>query len=188
MADQDGAGEIARLQSHRCSRSLLALALWADDLPVELWKRLLAGFGEEADGELPIDRDNRSGRACVRSRHRHLVDCIARAAGAEEVRRLGAATLATVRDQWRSLDPRELTPLLRFAARTGVFPRSFRWHVCRALIVLLDRGRFADIEHNLDQVRVPRGLEEGHGDALGLLTGSNREVGDVHPGAHSRIH
>ena len=85
-----------------------------------------------------------------------------------------------------------LRPALR--SRLGGFCRSARGgdeQVVRVEVESEAFGPATDIEHDLDEVGVARGLDEGHRDGLRTVEragGVDREVGDVHSDAHLRIH
>jgi len=145
-SDREREGEISALRLTAHGPCLLALALWGDELVLARWQAIHTALGGAGIAEAPVDRLERSGETCVRSRHRHLTTHVASHMGDQERERVVNALLAVTWDDWRSQDPDRLVSLLAFVSRIGWLPQRCRWRVCRALIVLLERGRFADVE------------------------------------------
>ncbi len=140
------AHQIEALRGAPGGDALLALALWGDELDLIRWQAIVNTLGVPRTVELPVDRVDRPGGPVVRSRHRHLCEFVAKHLPESDIARIAHVVLEAARRSWRSTDPAELIPLLRFVGRLGSLPPRSTWPICRALIVLLERGCFADIE------------------------------------------
>jgi len=138
--------EALRAQPH--GAALVALALWQDSLTVSQWERLVSILAPtETDTCCPDDWVDRvSVRGHVRSKHTHLAEYLWRTLECGEKEALGESLLRAVWCAWRSREPKELLPPLRFVARLGKIPSRCYWRVCRALMLLLRHGHLADVE------------------------------------------
>ncbi|HEX5137783.1 MAG TPA: ATP-binding protein [Planctomycetota bacterium] len=138
--------EVEALRQAPGGYALLALSLWSDELDLPRWRAIAGALGSPSSVELVVDRIEANGSLRVRSCQRHLSEFVVGSLSDSELDRIVRAVLDATRALWRSNEPTELIPLLRFVARLGRVPVRTTWSVCRALILLLDRGYFADVE------------------------------------------
>jgi signal transduction histidine kinase len=133
----------AQLLGHSHAPALLVLALWGESLGSAEWDKVLEVCGLHDLCDLPVERVEGGG---VRSRQSVLWPDVVREL-AEEQRRVVLETLLRATwSRWWSTNPRELLPRLRAIARCGVLPRRGLWHMCRAMIILLDCGWWSELE------------------------------------------
>ena len=128
---------------------IAALALLGERIPMTRWQDLLRNLPRGPYGEgihRFVEVSLVAGEEHVRSRHANLGGHLLAVLPVSTRVRIVDAVIESMRSMRRSDCTEELLSLLRFLARLGRVPESLRWATIRAVVLLMQRGRFADVE------------------------------------------
>ena len=162
--DQELRKYLESAEQHPLGQAALAVTLWGDSLTIDEWEALTKSLAPRARyDEWPdklLVKSTESGQQRVRSKHAHLQGAVFAALkkNANVVKRV---VLDVTRKRWRSNDPIEIVPALRFVARLEHIPRQVHWATCTM------EKAFEALDANDDELSKERALEDALGDPFG---------------------